>query len=653
MPFERVVLPIVLSATLAALVACGAAPVKEEPLISVTPDQIGQMSNYADVLALYQNAASALAGKDPSIFAGDFATLDTIGRRLAELRARELSGQFDAARLAGGEVPYSVLKPALDEVSNPPTPAAQWQPVADLVKKETTLTDAAISERSALLEKADLGDENRLVAMDDLYRLTGDQSWLDKRNAFVDRLVEEIRRAKAEGVLNADLQPKIDLVLENRADDAALQQEMVSVSAEIYQTDYFKALGDGLADVAYKVFVKMSASKNFDAIKERLAGVSQKMVEYFIAEADQSVQNPANLSQSYRWYNQARVVSQRLGFKSKAVPGHDVLVEQLHDKYQALSDADAPTLALAYLYAIREFRPLYKGLRQKFSETEEKVRSQAVKRLSTTAFEGGDSAGYGDIISSKVTQYLFTNIPNDIRIVEREKFEALQRERDLGNDAGTLAAVDLIVTGSVLEAKVDTTKQEGKKTVRAVVGKETIPNTAYIKWLELSARDRKDIEKPAETITIDKEENIPINETRHRKVGIFSVSYRLVDAENGRVLFPDSHTEQEEYTGVSQEGVELGDFKLEFKLAELPSDVKILDSLANKVSTEIGMRLVDKLKDQEKRYLADAEEFKQDASCVQYADSLAKALVILEAKDMETTEVFGEYKNVTLNCEGV
>jgi len=652
MNFERVLFPILLAGSLSIFVGCGSAPVKEESVIGVTLNQIEQMSNYADVLTMYKSASTALQGKAPALFAADFATLDTLGRRLAELRATELSDEFDAARLSGGEVPYNVLKPAADEAQNPPTSAEQWKAVAELIAKESATTDKSIQEGNAQLGNPKLADENRLVAMDDLYRLTGDRVWLDKRNEFVDELIEEIRQAKAAGALTTDLQPKIDLVLENRAEDKVLKQELVAVTAEIYQTDYFKALGDGQADVAYKVFIKMSESKNFDAIKESLAGVSKKMVDYFVAEADQSVKNPQLLAQSYRWYNQAREVSQRLGFKKKATPGHDLLVAQLHDRYKEYTGAEADTIALAYLHFIREFRPLYKGLRQKFSETEERVRSQAIKRLSTTAFRGGDSQGYGDIISSKVTQYLFTNIPNDIRIVEREKFEALKRERDLGNNAGSLAAVDLLVTGSVQEAKVDDTKQEGKKTVRAVVGKETIPNTAYIKWLELSARDRKDIEKPAETITIDKEENIPINETRHRKVGIFSVSYRLVDAENGTVLFPDSHTEQEEYTGTSQEGVEMGDFKLEFKLAELPSDVKILDSLANKVSKEIGGRLVDKLKDQEKKYLAEAEEFKKDDSCSQYADRLAKALVILEAKKMETKDVFKEYKDATLGCDG-
>ena len=142
--------------------------------------------------------------------------------------------------------------------------------------------------------------------MDDLYRLTGSESWLQQRNDFVEKLIKEIREARAAGTLDADLQPKIELVLENRADDESLKQELVAVSAEIYQKDYFTYLGEGLVDKAYDVFLKMSASKNFDAIKKNLESVSQNMVDYFVEEADKSVKKPENLTQSYRWFSQAK-----------------------------------------------------------------------------------------------------------------------------------------------------------------------------------------------------------------------------------------------------------------------------------------------------------------------------------------------------------
>ncbi len=651
MRFERVVVSIVLSGTLALYTGCGSAPVKEQSVISVTAAQVEQLASYEDALTMYKNASVALQGKDPVLFASDFTTLKSLGARLAQLKLASLKQSFDGARLDSGEVPQNLIRSAQEDAKSPPTPAEQWKPVSDYIAEEDAKTEASVQALVDKLETGDLSDELTLVAMDDMHKLTGDDAWLVRRGEFVDKLIGEIREALANGNLSPDLQPKIELVLENRGNDKTLIEELVTASAEIYQSDYFKALGDGLADKAFKIFVKMSESKNFDAIKTKLSPVAEKMVDYFIAEADESVKVPGNLAQSYRWYNQARVVSKTLGFKKKARPGHDTLVEQLNDKFKEFNEGENYTIAYAYLHYIKEFRPLYKGLRQRLSETEEKVRSLAIKRLSTTAFEGAQGS-YGDVISSKVTQHLFQHVANDIRIVEREKYEEIQRERAIGGNTEGLSAVDLLVTGSILESKVDKTDQEGKKTIRAVVGQETVPNTAYIKWLELSAKDRKSIDKPEETITVDKEENIPVKVTNHRKVGIFSVSYRLVDASNGRVLYPDSITKEEKHKGTSREGVEMGDFKLPFELADLPSDVKILDTLANQVSLDIGSKLVEKLKDQEKRYLAEAEEFKQDDSCSQQSDRLAKALVIMKAKSLDSNDVFAEYLDVTINCEG-
>ncbi len=650
MRVQRVVLPLMLCSAIALVASCGSAPVKEQSVISLNEQQVAEMTDYNNLLSVYKNGKQALAGKDATKYASDFAALKRVGEKLAQLRLNELKEQFDAARMSTGLVPYAVLKPAQDEVASPPASAEVWKPVADFVQAESKKVTAASSELEKNLSSQGLSDEERLLSMDDLYRITGDKSWLDKRNAFVDQLVEEIRAAQAAGKLDSELQPKIDLVLENRGDDAQLKKELVSVTAEIYKLDYFKALGEGNADKAYAIFVKMSESKNFNDIKKSLSDVTEKMANYFIAEADESVKDAANVSQSYRWYSQARTVSKKLGLKNKKLAGHKTLVAQLDKRYQALVKDGNHTIALAYLLAIEEFSPLHKGLRQKLKETQENVRAEAVPSLSITAFSGGSNGSYGDVISSKITQHLFEHVPNDVRIIEREQYEALQRERELEGGSAAMSGVDLLVTGSVQEAQVEEEKQKGKKTVRAIVGKETITNQAYIKWLELSAKDRKKIEKPSETITIDKEENVPIHETRHRKVGIFSVSYRLVDAQTTRVLFPDSHTEKEEYTGVSQEGVELGDFKREFKIANLPSDVSILDSLATKVSETIGSRLVEKLKDQEVKYLAQAEEHKKDDSCVQYADSLAKALVIMQAKNLDSDMVFDKYKSSAISC---
>ena len=631
------------------LYGCGATtPTLPDAVLSIPESKIEQASDFNALLGHYKTALTQLTGKDQTQYPQDFALLQKMASKLVELKTADVQSAIQSNKLESGEVPLALLNQYKNELSSLALGNLDWSPLTAELDNQIAKTEQAISARKSQLNKG-ISLADKLVVLDDLNKLTGDPTWLAQRNAMIDSLVAEIREAKKNGTLTTDLREKIEIVKENRADDQGLIEEMIAASAEIYKKDYFDAIGKGDADKAYLVFVSMKKSNDFDEIKASLTDSSKNMVDYFVALADSSVKEPANLSQSYRWYKQARDVSQTLGFESNAKAGEAKLTEQLLAKFTSLKEQKLDTVAFAYLHFVQEFSPFHKGLRQMLQEQEELVTSEAVKRISTTKFSGTEQQGYSDVISSNITQYMFTTIPHDVRIVEREQYEAILREQDLGGDS-KLSAVDLLVTGSILDAKVDTTETEGKKILRVKVGTEEIPNPAYISWLEMPARERKDIEQPDAKTTVDKQENISVKITKHRKVGIFSVSYRLVDAANGQIIFPDSFAQESEYTDESREGVEMGEFKLEFKLADLPSDVKILDELAKNVSEEIGKRLVERLKDQDLRYLAEADEFASDKSCDREADRLAKALVIMKAKSKEVEGTFTRYKDVTINC---
>jgi curli biogenesis system outer membrane secretion channel CsgG len=375
------------------------------------------------------------------------------------------------------------------------------------------------------------------------------------------------------------------------------------------------------------------------------------MAEYFTALADQSVDKPENLSQSYRWYTQAREVRSILGLPAASSTKLPQLASQLDNQYKSLKEAGEQPAALAYLYALQDFDARRPGLRKLINDQETVVRDGAVKRLSTTDFQSRYSdQDYGDVISTFITQYLFEHVPHDVRIVEREQYEAIQREREISGDSAALASVNLLVSGSVLESKVDSSEAKNKKMMRVTVGKESIPNPAYVSWLKLPSKERKKVEQPSETIDVDKHENVSVEMTRHRKVGIFSVSYRLVEATTGRVIFPDSITVDSRHEDESNEGVEMGDFVIAAKLADLPSDVEILDDLAKKVATEIGKKLVEELKDQELKYLASAEQSAGQNDCVGEVESLGNALMITRLKAKDSTELYSKFKKGAVAC---
>jgi hypothetical protein len=229
-------------------------------------------------------------------------------------------------------------------------------------------------------------------------------------------------------------------------------------------------------------------------------------------------------------------------------------------------------------------------------------------------------------------------------MIEREQLQDIMREKNIGsgqsaNGGPGLAAADFLVQGTILEAKVDSIDKKGKKTMRVVTEEVEGPNPEYNAWLNLSSKERKKTPEPPKTVMLPRKEDVTIELTHHRKVGIFSVSYRVIDAETAKVVFADSVRAKAQHDDTSSEGVELGDFKREFKLASLPSDIEILAKLADEVSAEIGTELTAVLADPEQTYRTNAERFTREANYAGAAQQYAYAIVLAQRKDQPTDEL--------------
>jgi hypothetical protein len=127
--------------------------------------------------------------------------------------------------------------------------------------------------------------------------------------------------------------------------------------------------------------------------------------------------------------------------------------------------------------------------------------------------------------------------------------------------------------------------------------------------------------------------------TIHRKVGIFSSSYRLIDAQSAKVIYADSVRRKVEHQDESNEGIELGEFSMPFKLAELPSDTEILTQLADEVSLEIGKRIAEVLKDPEDKYRATALRFASEGNFAGASEQAAYAVVLLDRKGKDSADL--------------
>lgn len=522
-----------------------------------------------------------------------------------------------------------------------------YRALSDEIGEYMKRTRTAIATREAKLAAAAPDNlAGRLQILEELSALAGPGSdaaegWAAERREIVSELA-----AGAEQAIEAEDYDEARRLLEAVAEvdpsNADTRERLADVNTKVFERDFFQALEQGDPDEGYALLMSVAETESFPMIRPRLASSADAMATYFVtlgAEATKAGRIPT----AYQRFTQAREIRALLGEGTPRPPPEEAaFVELIRREYEKARKADRVGLAWGYLNVIQSMTPESPTLRRQLRETREIVLQRAVKRLSVSSFEMPEDTDseFGDAVASKVVQHLFEKIPNDVRMIEREQLSDIMREKSLGTESGAkdeeaLAAADYLVQGTILEAKVDSIEKHGKQTRRVVTETVEQRNPDYDAWLNLSSKERDKRPEPPKTVMAPRREDVTIEVTVHRKVGLFSVSFRLIDAQTAKVAFADSARAKVEYEDTSSEGVELGEFKMEFKLASLPSDTEILTQLADDVSEEIGVKLADVLANPEDAYRAQGERSIEEANYEAAAQQLAYAIVLADEKQRD------------------
>lgn len=618
-----------------------------------TDQELATAEQSHELEALYERVAAELETLDPGgeAAANTRETLVRIGGRLAEKLERDIQQEFDSARLETGLIPRDALRRERERLNE----MERWDPnryeaLAGQIEAELGRTENAIAEsRSRLHSLKDEQVLERLRVLEALGELTGAGSeqqaqYVEERLSILDEM-----RSKAEAALAAedlDEAQRVLKILEEADPEAAVVDDhLVEVDAKVFERDFWSALEVGDPDAAFAAFQTLASSSSFEKVSPRLEGSADKMATYFSALAAGATEEE-RLADAYRWFVQAREIKRALGRDaSSTTPEEDRFVARMRAEYREALEESRPGLAWGCLSVVEQLTPSSPDLRRQLRETRDAVVIAATRRLTAFPFKEAHDAGpqFGEAVAANVIQYLFEAIPQDLRIIEREELGDILREKEIGRGEGRaeagLASADYLVQGDILEARVDTTEQGGRKTMRVVTEHEEKPNPKHQMWLLLESDARKEMPEPPETIAVPRKEDITIGVTVHRKVGIFSVSYRVIDAETARVIFADSLREKVEHEDESSEGVELGEFSMKFKLAELPSDIEILAQLADAVSLKIGQRLAEELKDPEVEYQTIAERHANEGNHTAASEQYAYAVALAERKGKPVDEL--------------
>ncbi len=622
----RRLLPRLLVATLFAttLVACSA------PAPLVTPSDIASADATGNLPTLYNQVKSQLATRNrgDKKYAAQFAQLDSIGRTLTNRLDDDLRKRLENGKLGTGLVPQSLLT----ELRTDADPMRQWQParhdqfLRELDKYQTATTKAIDSLNTYMAGLPVTEFRKKQNALTQLAQVTGDEKYSTQRDTMIQGLRGEFEQARATDNFERALQ-----LLDALPADDNTETTRLELQTQLSERRFNEALADDRPDEAYRWFDSLSKSSRFDVVKARIMPTANQMADYFVALAADAVTS-GRTADAYRWFAQARDVHLKLDGRNNAIPEERPFVDRIYRGYDRAKTEGLWGLALGHLLIAQEFDPARQTLANDLRVANEQNNAVAIRSAAISPFSNASgSADYSGAVATNITGNLFKTIPNDVRIIAW--------------DTARNGGIDYNISGSIDEARVETNENTTRKSERVLTEKNAVSrNPRYDDWLKLSERERKRIPQPAPQLAADRYEDISYNVTELRKVGYFSVAFRIIEAASGKVVYTDKVTVKKDFADQGNEGVARGTFNLPAKSPKLPSDIEILNQLAAEASAEIGKRLTAQLGNLELRY---AEAGKRAAAAntpVEAAQYYALAVTVAQRKGIDSAAFALELK---------
>jgi hypothetical protein len=610
---NRTLPSLVLCSALIVLAGCAAKPL-------VTDQEVAAAEANSTLPELYNQAKSKLVGKDRNkkSHAPLYAQLDAIGRRLGSRLDYDLRKQIEGARMPNGIVPLNVLTDSQAAAENMRT----WEPARhdafgrDL-GKELTTTQKAVRDVESYIKGLPAGAYRKhMDALRQMEMLTGDTRYGTHRESMLKTLRGEFEHART-----TDDFEKALVLLEELPPASDTAQTRIELQTRLFERKFNESLAEDNPDGAYALFETMARSPYFTDVKERIGPTCRDMSNYFIALATNATQ-AGNLTDAYRWFVQSRSVRMKLDGRIDAIPEEKPLIDRImrgHDK--ARSEARWG-VALGYLLIVQEFDPENPNLAANLRLAEEEANRGSIRSATVQPFSNAaGNADYSRAIATRITEFLYQTVPEDIRIISFDN---------------QTAPVDYLINGSIDEARVESTQSQTRKTARVVTETGvTTRNPKYDDWLKLPERERKFVAPPPAQLVSDRKEDISYNVIQMRKVGYFSAAFRLLEASTGKVLHTDSLTVKRELSDEGNEGVELGEFSLPSKSATLPTDVEILNQISTEAAQEIGKRLTGRVGEIEKRYADAGRQAAAGANMIEAAAQYSFAVATAQRKKLD------------------
>lgn len=433
--------------------------------------------------------------------------------------------------------------------------------------------------------------------------------------------------------------------------------EYAASAAERDKPDYYMAKGNeaaekGELETAVKYYrralvfpdVRAEAQQALDKARMQQIEVQfMKGLEF----ASQELNN-----QAYERFMNAFDIMKGLPLEMRtmvAIPKDEL--EQYYDNMfflgQKAMDEDRPGQAYLYFGMLYDLVPSYHGLRNLKQTVEDRVLARALKSIAVIPFKSPASEPeLGMQVTSNIMQILQKALSNDIKIIERGALEVLLREYELavagslqGNqntDSFSIKSADYLLMGEVLDSRTETNVQNSKKKVRVKISENKIRNIEWEDW----AKESEQLQKENKPVPPEPEKYImqPVYDYAeydvafHEKVSYLSISYRVVETSQGRVVHSNTVRAQKEVKDDATTGIDLGSYKIDMKAANLPTDIELSNIVRREAIDRISSEVMQRFENQDEKYIAAASGLESSNNLQDAVETYADAIVLMEKK---------------------
>jgi tetratricopeptide (TPR) repeat protein len=378
---------------------------------------------------------------------------------------------------------------------------------------------------------------------------------------------------------------------------------------------------------------------------ETLAEIEKLHREAAVLLFDKSRQDLAakNLFAAYSDYLSALKFDPAAAKQPSVLELKDQLLSAMLERADAYEEANRLGNALTWQEKASKLQPRREIL-QKVQALKEKLRQRVVKKIALMDFTSPSaSQDAGRIMTDNLLSYLTRNSSGDVKILARDVLGTLLKEIELGQaglydiesakKGGKLKGTDIFIFGSVLNYNVEKNVDEGQKMVNAVIGTKTVPNPAYQEWQAThhSPSDSERQSAPAQTVQEEIREIVKYKVATHKKTANVSVSFRVIDVEEGEVVITKTLKKKLEATDTYSEGVEFAN--IPFKQLKLPSDSELLEQLVESTIAELGYAVLSRFQNLQVVYANSAEQMKTRGDAELVVERYTDAIIVEEIKN--------------------